>query len=65
MGEGIHDGGTLDVGSNDYCVLAQVQEERVAGPTTDGFDDVERYSPQQVFQGGMNPDAVALEGFQA
>ena len=47
------------------CVFSQVKYECVTGPATFDLHDVERDTPQQVFQSRTDPDAMALKGLQS
>ena len=51
----------LHVWRQDLHMLAQVNQERIPGPSALDFDDVERNLAQEVFQGGPNPYAMSFQ----
>jgi hypothetical protein len=60
MSERIYDGGSLNIWSNNYCMLAEVQQESFTGPLANRFDDIKRNSSKQVLQNGPNADTVTF-----
>ena len=60
----VHCRGCLYVWGKDLRVFPEVQDERVAGPTPLHLHDIERDAPQEIFEGGSNPDSMALQGLQ-